>query len=236
MQNGKIIATRLTSARKKIDMTQGQFADEISEIVGDKKISCSLISSWENGRRNIPTKYVDAIAEILGVTKEYLYGLTDDATSREIDNEIKISKSEIPYEDLCKYDRLPVYVEFIDYSHEGGWGIYIKHENYIMLPDFIFKVGTGERTKHKNVRFYIMAPEYIIPNINGRISMDYAKMMNRKKVFVKMNTADPAIRNKYNGWYRHNEDHTALINAVGYVLPYEGLNVSYSAYSEGEPN
>lgn len=236
MQNNRIIAARLTSCRNKTGMTQGKFADEVSEICGDKKISCSLISSWETGRRNIPEKYVDAIAEILGVTKEYLYGLTDDMTSRQVDNVVKISKSEIVYEDLCKYDRLPIYVEFTNYSNEGGWGIYVHKKNQIILPDFIFKVGTGERTKYKDVHFYIMAPDYIIPTINGRHSLDYAKMMNRKKVFVKMNTADPAIRNKYNGWYRHNEDHTALINAVGYVLPYDGLNVSYSAYSEGEPN
>ena len=60
-----------------------------------------------------------------------------------------------------------------------------------------------------------------------------AKLLNTEEIYVEMCTSDKAIRGIYNGWYHHNETKTCLISNNGLTLPYEGLGISYSAFSMG---
>ena len=58
------------------------------------------------------------------------------------------------------------------------------------------------------------------------------EMLSSKRVYISMLNSDQAIRAKYDGWYRHNEDKTYLIQAgSGLILPYEGLNITFMAYA-----
>lgn len=56
--------------------------------------------------------------------------------------------------------------------------------------------------------------------------------MSDGSFWVELTTSDKYMQGLYNGWYHHNEDKTCLINNRGLTLPYEGLHISYYAYSK----
>lgn len=234
---GRIVPERLADARENKGLTQAELAYELEVAYASsdgKKISTQLISHMENGRRQVPLQYNVPLSQILGVSVAYLQGITDDKTSEEASEIIippmEMQKELIPYDCLFRYDNCPVFVEFLKIVHPSTWCIYDRANNRLVSKDFVYQLSIA--AKHE-LRISVIPPEYITQFRQvKKKSLTRESLMKKEYVYIVMNSTDPSIRARYEGWYRHNESHTNLINAEGLTLPYSGMNISYLAYDE----
>lgn len=84
------------------------------------------------------------------------------------------------------------------------------------------------------MKYYPTKPGYAIQNpyFERRKVMEVARFYKAESMYIVYDSPDPGLRKLYTGWYHHNETHTAIINAEGLSLPYEGLNKYYMAYDD----
>lgn len=225
-----IVTQRVAMLRIKNGFDQKRFADELSQIANtDKEIKQSNVSGWETGRRPIPLKYLGAIADLFGVSQAYLLGEGNNPYTEDKDlTALKDEKYEIPMTKLYAYDKLPVFVSFDQVVHEPGWAIYDRTgSRFVFADDYVTEVAFNK----VGGKVYTQDPRMADIMLNNLRSLDMSKLLSREQVYVSMMTMDTFTRGVYNGWYKHNEDHSMLINARGNTLPYHGLNVAYKAYS-----
>lgn len=223
----KVVPHRLALVRQELNWTQGQMAYQINENLDtNKRITAVTVSNWETGRRRCPDKYVPIITKIGNVDASFLYG--DDIVA-ELPEEEDLTI--VTAETLSKYDRQPLYVEFLDYQHENGWCLYSKELNKLIFTDRVMTLYPKYITSN-SIKLYSKQPLYSInEDVNYTKKCDLYSVMKADMVYVVVNNMDPVIRAKYNGWYQHNATHTALQNSTGHILPYEGLGISYMAYN-----
>lgn len=229
-----IIPERLALARTTKHLTQKEFAHilESTGINNKSSISATTISLWETSNRRIPPSYNNTIADILGVTVAYLKGDTSVPTKETADNvsNKQTPSTEIPYDNLYYYDGQPIFVEFLNLKKESAWGIYDKQNGRIVFKDMIYSLDVNSRNE---IRVHVVVPSYIAQyNQYYRKRLTRKRMMSCESVYIIPNSYDPIVRSRYEGWYTHNERKTNLINALGLTLPYEGLNISYTAYED----
>lgn len=222
----KITAQRIATARHERNLSQADLAMLISEVSHrDTPLTVASVSSWESGRRMPSIEMFVALEKVLGIKKEYLQGLTnskDGSTEEEITQSPVITKDMLP-----DYHEKPIYVEFNNYTHADQWGIYDNHRKVI-----VFTKGCLNISDPSIKRFLSMEQHYYGENIvYAKKPLTLHKLLQFKfPVYVEMKTNDAFIQGRYNGWYKHNEDHSALVNSIGLVLPYEGVDISYDAY------
>ncbi len=240
--NKKIDSSRVVQARRDKGMSQKDLAQALTEnSLTGKSITQAAVSLWETTERNIPYKYLETLCLVLNVTEPYLLNLTDDkhADYDEVETQQQYSRIEEPlykieYWKLYAYDRQPIYVKFNDIAdHPNGWAIYNRDHRAFVFADNIMKEVTLQRL---NATFYTRDISRLDDGLFQRKALDWDKFMTLNPVYVSMITTDKEIKALYNGWYNHNENHTALINKDGLVLPYSGLKKSYLAYSLRKKN
>ena len=227
---------RIASLRTANEMTQLDLAILLSELTKrNKPLTIATISSWESGRRQPSADMYYSLAKVFRVTEEYLKGLTDDPNSHEI-GVVETNKNvqyvptadiEIENKELYLYDAKPLFISFKNHVHLDQWAIYNAQKKAFLLKD-----GLLNETDPSINKIYAMEPYYsYIKGINGKNTLTLARLLNLDSLFwVEMITSDVHICNIYNGWFKHNENKTCLINSIGLTLPYEGINVSYHVY------
>ena len=232
----KIVYARIASLLIEKDINQKEFSDALSELTA-KPVTQANISLWATGRRNVPGKYLQPICEILGVSDAYLLGMTDDrnATFADVATETVTSKAEeghnyeIEYAQLFAYDNCPVFIAFPNMQYEDAWSIYDRATSTFTFKD---KTLSEKEMRSLGVKFYISDIRNLDDPLSHRKALDFQGMMNANDyIYVSMKSSDPVVHALYDGWYRHNEDHTALINEKAHVLPYTGYKVGYVAYA-----
>lgn len=231
----KILASRVAFQRTQKEWSQVELAEKLSEFSPKKTaVSHALVSMWESGKRSIPQVYLEPLSDLLGVSSAYLCGMTDnpDETFAQIEHKKtakpKESVYEIDYWQLHAFDKQPVYVVFSNYEHENGWAIYNKNRHIFVFYEDALKETSLMKLQ---VHFYVKDITRVVDPLNRRKSLDMASMLEKDRVYITMDTPDRAVRFLYDGWYHHNENHSALINDRGLVLPYEGLKMAYHAYA-----
>lgn len=216
----KILPARLAVARNNMNLKQSDLAMRLSEIaVTDKPINPMTISFWETGSREVPEKYESALALALETDIKWLKGMETEAEYNEV---------EIPFPELYRYDGCPVWVEFERKEMKNAWGLYNHEKRRIIFTTYSLSM----QNVVPGIHFYEESPN--AKNDSSKIrkaSLSFDNMLNAKAVYVKMNTHNKEICGMYNGWYRHNEMHSALIKENGLILPYSGLGISYIAYT-----
>ena len=232
---GRVLPERLVYARTKKGLTQSQLADELCTAeVTDRTVSVQLVSLMETGKRRVPLEYNNALSKILEVSLAYLQGLTDDPLSEVADENVytpdSLTKEKIPYDRLFRYDQQPVFVEFPHMMQEPAWCIYDKQNNRLVSSDIVYQLSASSIYE---LKLSVIAPDYITKFKKfTKKSLSREDVMRTPYVYVVVNSSDPVIRSRYEGWYHHNENKTNLINAEGLTLPYDGLNINYVAYRE----
>lgn len=222
----KISAQRIATARHDRNLSQTELAMLISEVSHrDTPLTIATISSWESGRRTPSIEMFTALEKVLGIKKEYLQGLSnskDGSLEEEPSKYPVITKNMLP-----DYHEKPIYVEFNNYAHADQWGIYDNTRKVI-----VFAKGCLNISDPSIKRFLSMEQHYYSENIMyAKKPMSIHKLLGYNlQVYVEMKSNDAFIQGRYNGWYRHNEDHSALVNSIGLVLPYEGVGIAYDAY------
>ncbi len=221
-----VIGSRISLIRRANKYSQSDLALLLSDLTGSRK-SPMLISHWENGRRVPDEKTISLFADYFNVTEEYLRGYTDDPQSTETErNEVNIR---LKPEDYGKFDGKVVYLAFENYEHEDQPAIvnYQKHS-------FIVKDGKIPFMSESIRAVYVSEPDYMrYKSFNGMHPIDMATLLDDKNnlFWVEMKSPDAIVRTRYNGWYRRSEKGFCLVSETeGYVLPFEGLNLSYYAY------
>ena len=102
-KTSNISASHIVTLREKNELTQQQFATVISQkMKREKPYTVPLISAWETGRRTPTAATANCMAEMFGVTAEYILGKTDDEeeTSALI-SEKSLSENKISFELYC---------------------------------------------------------------------------------------------------------------------------------------
>ena len=232
-KTSNISASHIVTLREKNELTQQQFATVISQkMKREKPYTVPLISAWETGRRTPTAATANCMAEMFGVTAEYILGKTDDEeeTSALI-SEKSLSENKISFELLHQYDGRPVYITFPQHEHKDAWGI-VKADDHK-----IFIITRNDNIPVDGKSSYIIYPnemdEVKIECINKCNPLGIIQMINsRKPVWLQMLSADKEVRTTYNGWYILTDDNTFLQGDIGIILPISGLNVSYKCYAE----
>lgn len=232
-RNGKkkVVYERLAYLIEKSGSSQAKFASDLTNQSGHT-VSPASVSLWITGRRSVPQKYIDDIANMFGVTEAYLLGMTDDPHKTWNDIEKEGKKQEELYIidrwQLYAYDRQPIYVTFENYDHEDGWAIYNRARQTFVFADDMIREDVLMRI---GAKFHTKDITQLDDPLKLRNSLDLHTLMTTKNIYVYMISADRYVHGMYDGWYHHNENHTALINNQGLVLPYTGLKKAYRAYS-----
>ncbi len=228
------IGNRIAELRVKSNLKQCDLARLLSEMTGRSSVlQPTSISAWETGRRNPASHYITFMSQLFGVTEAYLLCLTNDPKKEEPDYlptekpttdiaSLSLSKR-IDRETMFAYDGKPVYVSFKNNIHVDQWGIYDDKTKRIVLRSFMIKTNSDSIDA-----IYTFAPFVI--TAKSRPIQTLSILLNAETVYLVMRSRDPEVINLYEGWYRHNENKTLLINSAGLTLPYNGLNVSYYAY------
>lgn len=236
-KKNRIIIERVIHLRQEKGWNQEQFANAIAEQIG-KPITQAAISMWESRKRNVPLKYLTVLADIFGVTEEYLLGTINKKTphSKEEDT-YKVPDTEmykIEFWQLYAYDKQPVYLDFSkNHEHENGWAIYNRSRSIFIFADDMIKEATIQRL---GVDIYIKDISRLYDPFMNKKSIAADKILSVKKCYVEMITTDRYIKGLYNGWYKPVRDpkdelNGVLINEEGLVLPISGLKKSFYAYT-----
>ncbi len=109
-------------------------------------------------------------------------------------------------------------------DQESRWAIYDAIKDEFQFNEYRIKNTAALR---EYAYFYTRHP---VDRPDHLKAADRARIMSAEKVYVQMMSPSPEMRSLYNGWYKHNETRSALINDAGLVLPYSGLYVAYKAY------
>lgn len=239
-----LIAQRLTQLRKQNGYTQKDVLALLSDMTYETRkasLSPSVISQWEQGRRTPAPEMVKHLAKIYQVTTDYIMGADvgpqeksktplDYSTLRNMqpNGNIGHTATVIPRTELNLFDGLPVYIYFNSLQHSDQWGIVNYNKGILVL-------------KNGNVDFSDPTIKKICTDritYGGRITncsnvpLDYSRLLSCiSTVWVEVTSPDEQLQSLYNGWYHHNENNTCLINALGLTLPYEGIQISYNAYT-----
>ena len=243
---GNIIGSRIAAARKAKGLTQSQLASLLADASERKRpYSICMISQWEMGRKKPTLTAFMALASTLGVSVAYLSGTTSspdqtvpdnpvvadaDSPSSSVGKEIpRIVRTEkIPVSEYVYYDKKPVFVVFPNKDFVDQWGILdAKRQSVITL------IGKLSFTSHAMTLYPYEIYSY--PAYKKRVAkpIPMAELNNAHQMWVEMNSCDDSIRNLYNGWYIHNQNHTALINiSNNLVLSYSGYGIAYRVYKE----
>ena len=249
------IPSRIAQIRSEKGLTQTGLQEAFNNNYKDSNISLSAISMWERGRRPVSDKYLDIYVDYFKVSKAFLLGFTDNKDEYLSDEQIKSlasgnynaidesnpssSVKEVLWKELFRFDHLPLYVEYPTYEHPSAWCIYDYANEKLVFTDRVEQVGPSmqNRSRKGEIKFYAMSPDYAtIYADNKKKPLELLKVREKNRVYVKMLSPSPIVRAMYDGWYKNNENKTALIKSNGLVLPYEGIGISYNAFSEGDFN
>lgn len=264
MKNKKrtVYTDRLITAREAKGYTQIQFAEKVREYMGNK-FSKGYLSSIESNRRPLPQNYIEPFSKILGVSEDYLCGLTSDKNGT-AEDEVKPTfdwrdmTTEIEISQLGKYEGQPVCIRRKDTGMQY-WGIVMKVPEDQKYSANVSGIGgvTGDRIYGVHNYGVLVGEPYvqiiaITPNVEKLISISlwarlyteyesmYQQQMTLRQVlnseetvFVRMRNADPQIYSMYDGWYKLNETKDFLVNEEGRMLPINGCGITYNCYSQG---
>ena len=236
MKNGFSFPNRLALLRNQKKLTQEDLANIISDSVNRKRgYSLLSVSGWETGDKQPTIEVLCVLCEYFNVTPNYLLGFDDDPGSSEaVAATVKTKKKDvikpdylITYNKLPKFDGEPIYVVFNDRQSTNRWGILnMAKERIVFGGDYITIRKDLNCTYYTNIPEDEKRPQY---GVKKRLAL--SQVIKSDRVWIEMMTPDKEIKGMYNGWFRNNETHTCLINAIGLTLPYDGLSKSYNAYS-----
>lgn len=222
----KVMKERIKEIRIKKGLSQREFADEFSKVIErDAKISVSCVSSWEIGQKRPSYELLIALASFGEVSVEYLLGISDQKNSnRNKAFEMSEYVVEIPAKNLLNYDGKPIFLE-VPGEEQKRWGIYNHEER-------AFHCKTETIPVNNVIRFFAAAPEAWPSHKQQNKRLNYKMFQNASRFWIEYENDDAFIAQKYSGWYRHTEDHSAIINEEGNILPYQAFDIHYKVYSD----
>lgn len=230
-----IFGSRIKKLRTDRQLKQDELAKQLSEFMNIAPITLSTISSWEQGRKLCGIETLKYLALFFNVSVDYLLGLEDEPreTNRmAVLDTVSEDAQIIKYTDLASVDGIPVLIEpdsTVKQAFKAKWAIY-DHENH----QFVTQRAIYNANPHIIVRCSVPLSKATMTNLRKRILTlsELKKKPSSEKFWILKMQGTSEEKAEYSGWYTNNETHTCIINNSGLTLPYDGLGVTYNAFSD----
>lgn len=152
---------------------------ETAELIG---VSQPTLSSWEAGRNDPSCETLIKMAELYGVSVDYLLG-------RDFDYQIDHSAKLISKEELPLYHGRPVWVQ------GTGWALVNSTDNILRLTD-------GNSVPYfQDLNVYSIPPHFTEPALPEESPLKLDEISDLESVWVEPISQDLHLRNELRGWY-----------------------------------
>lgn len=233
-KNSNIVGIRLTELRIKSGMSQKDLAEKLQLMLDMyDAISPITISSYERGTRLPSLIVIITLAQIFGVTVDYIVGADTKIPQKKISND-SIEKN------ICPLPEIDCKIPSQKYESYNEMPVFVKNSNGLVSDYWAILDYYGKRLISKNRvedlmpshTLYSMKPYSSPDNIyNVNKSLNMKRLINEKIVWIEPCTSDDKAKALYSGYYKHNENRSMLINiANSLTLNYNGLGIAYNAY------
>lgn len=197
------MARKFREARQMKKLTTVESAERLG-------VTKAALSAWENGKKTPTVENLIGMAELYGVTTDYLLGRTSDPQSNP-------GSRALTAEELRVRNGQPIW------SERHGWLLvdasagFLLRSDGVKLPLF----DTGE--------LFQMPPTYAEEPLLDRRPMRREDLVPGISVWVEPISPDPVLRAELRGWYRIGE--TFAENDVGNRFPLYSYYSRWLAFS-----
>lgn len=180
---------------------------EAAELLG---ISQPTLSAWETGNKVPSVEGVEKMADLYGVTTDFLLGRTDSEHS--FDNMVSLNKI-----------LLPILHEKPVWSARHGWMLVDYAKSHLIGCNIIIPLEKAEE-------LFIAPPTFAESSIPNSEPLLRNELQYGLQIWVEPISADSSLREELRGWYR--VKHHAIENECGNRFSLDSYGAKWLAFSE----
>lgn len=156
---------------------------KITEAAEKLGISQPTLSAWEGGRKSPSIDKLENMADLYGVTTDFLLGRSD--------NLMLDPKQPIPKQTLPAFHGRPVW------SASYGWLLVNAADRLLTFPD-------GHTLPFSDVigDLFIIAIPFSEADPPKELPISYSEVHRQKKIWLEPISPDSDLRNELRGWYQ----------------------------------
>lgn len=180
---------------------------EAAELLG---ISQPTLSAWETGNKTPSVEGLEKMADLYGVTTDFLLGRTDSKLS--FDNRTILNKKLLPV-----MHKKPVW------SAKHGWMLVDYAKSHLVGCDIIIPFEQAED-------LFIAPPKFAESSIPNSEPLSRSELQYGLQIWVEPISADSSLREELRGRYR--VKHHAIENECGNRFSLDSYGAKWLAFSE----
>ena len=180
---------------------------EAAELLG---ISQPTLSAWETGNKVPSVEGLEKMADLYGVTTDFLLGRTDSEHS--FDNMVSLNKK-----------LLPILHEKPVWSARHGWMLVDYAKSHLIGCNIIIPLEKAEE-------LFIAPPTFAESSIPNSEPLLKNELQYGLQIWVEPISADSSLREELRGWYR--VKHHAIENECGNRFSLDSYGAKWLAFSE----
>ena len=179
---------------------------EAAELLG---ISQPTLSAWETGNKAPSVEGLEKMADLYGVTTDFLLGRTDSEHS--FDNMVSLNKKQ-----------LPILHEKPVWSARHGWMLVDYAKSHLIGCNIIIPLEKAEE-------LFIAPPTFAESSIPNSEPLLRNELQYGLQIWVEPISADSSLREELRGWYR--VKHHAIENECGNRFSLDSYGAKWLAFS-----
>lgn len=180
---------------------------EAAKLLG---ISQPTLSAWETGNKAPSVEGVEKMADLYGVTTDFLLGRTDSEHS--FDNMVSLNKK-----------LLPILHEKPVWSARHGWMLVDYAKSHLIGCNIIIPLEKAEE-------LFIAPPTFAESSIPNSEPLLRNELQYGLQIWVEPISADSSLREELRGWYR--VKHHAIENECGNRFSLDSYGAKWLAFPE----
>ena len=180
---------------------------EAAELLG---ISQPTLSAWETGNKAPSVEGVEKMADLYGVTTDFLLGRTDSEHS--FDNMVSLNKK-----------LLPILHEKPVWSARHGWMLVDYAKSHLIGCNIIIPLEKAEE-------LFIAPPTFAESSIPNSEPLLRNELQYGLQIWVEPISADSSLREELRGWYR--VKHHDIENECGNRFSLDSYGAKWLAFPE----
>lgn len=180
---------------------------EAAELLG---ISQPTLSAWETGNKSPSVEGLEKMADLYGVTTDFLLGRTDSQHS--FDNMVSLNKKQ-----------LPILHEKPVWSARHGWMLVDYAKSHLIGCNIIIPLEKAEE-------LFIAPPTFAESSIPNSEPLSRNELQYGLQIWVEPISADSSLREELRGWYR--VKHHAIENECGNRFSLDSYGAKWLAFPE----
>ena len=180
---------------------------EAAELLG---ISQPTLSAWETGNKAPSVEVLEKMADLYGVTTDFLLGRTDSEHS--FDNMVSLNKKQ-----------LPILHEKPVWSAKHGWMLVDYAKSHLIGCNIIIPLEKAEE-------LFIAPPTFAESSIPNSEPLLRNELQYGLQIWVEPISADSSLREELRGWYR--VKHHAIENECGNRFSLDSYGAKWLAFPE----